>query len=394
MLRYLGIALIFFSIINLFFVAYRNSRIDEKTRTFSSHTLLTSSWDYYKRRFILNDGRVIDPSQNDITTSEGQSYALLRAVWIDDKDTFDKVLGWTMTNLKRPEDNLFGWRWGKRTDGTYGFTENGGNNAASDADQDIALALILASRRWSQPEYFAKAQPIMKDLWDKETEVANNKRYLIAGTWANQPDTLVVNPSYFAPYAWRIFAIEDKERDWNSLVSPAYELLNSSSNAPLDKEFTVGLPPNWVAIRKTDGTLEALKGSNLNTNYSWDAIRVPWRVALDYQWNKDKLAKQYLENHFTSLRDALKRDDKLAADYTHDGQVAAPYESPSLYATLLGYYIVTDKKAADRLYQDKILRLYSTSENTFNKDLPYYEQNWLWFGAALYQNYLQPFTQK
>ena len=138
---------------------------------------------------------MVDPSQDNITTSEGQSYALLRAVWIDDKPTFDTVWKWTKTTLQRPHDHLFGWKWGQRPDKSYGFIQNGGDNSATDADSDIALALILASRRWNDASYQRDAMPLLKDLWDVETDVAAGKRYLIAGNWAQNQQELIINPT-------------------------------------------------------------------------------------------------------------------------------------------------------------------------------------------------------
>src|SRR5581483_2836031 len=155
--KIIGYVFIIIAICVLIFVLYRNSQYSQRVQTFSTYTLLQSSWEKYKTQFLNKDGRIIDPSQNNITTSEGQSYALLRAVWMDDKDTFDKVWTWTKNDLKRPNDHLFGWRWGKRSSGTYGFIENGGDNSASDADSDIALALILASRRWNADSYKSAA---------------------------------------------------------------------------------------------------------------------------------------------------------------------------------------------------------------------------------------------
>jgi endoglucanase len=188
MTKYVGYIFILLSIMVVLYVAYMNSHYSTVTRTFSPYTLITSSWEIYKDKFMTRDGRVLDKTQGDVTTSEGQSYALLRAVWVDDKDTFDMVWKWTKTNLKHENDSLFGWRWGKQEDNAYGFMPGGGENAASDADSDIALALILASRRWEQKEYEVEAKNILKDIWERETTTAFNSRYLIAGEWANRED--------------------------------------------------------------------------------------------------------------------------------------------------------------------------------------------------------------
>jgi hypothetical protein len=50
-----------------------------------------------------------------------------------------------------------------------------------------------------------------------------------------------------------------------------------------------------------------------------------------------------------------------------------------------------DKSAAEDLYKNKILKVYSNDTNSFREDSGYYEQNWLWFGAAFYNNRLENF---
>src|ERR1700674_5745842 len=50
-------------------------------------SLLAAAWSGYKDCFIQPDGRVIDFQRDQVTTSEGQSYAMLRAVWMNDRTT-------------------------------------------------------------------------------------------------------------------------------------------------------------------------------------------------------------------------------------------------------------------------------------------------------------------
>lgn len=375
----------------IFFVLYTNSKYSNLTREYSPYTLLTSSWHTYKESFIDPDGRVIDYSQEGITTSEGQSYALLRAVWMDDRETFDLVWKWTQENLKRPDDNLFGWKWGKRSDNTYGFMPDGGNNSASDADQDIALALIFASSRWSDVTYRDNAKEILTDLWKINTTRVNGKQYLLAGNWANSQTEIVLNPSYFAPYAWRIFARIDKTNDWESLIIPAYDLLSESSTIPLDKEKGIGLPPDWVTLDKETEEIRATKFDNLTTNYSFDAIRVPFRISLDYAWNKSPDAEKYLQTICEPLIQKYEKEGKLVSGYEHDGNPLSEIEHPAMYATAIGCFKQTKPALAKEIYETKILRLYANDQNSFRDDIPYYEQNLLWFGAALYNDTLIPY---
>ena len=61
--------------------------------------VLRETWSAYVQRFVQQDGRVVDPKAGGITTSEGQAYALLRAVWMEDRPVFDRVLTWSVEHL-------------------------------------------------------------------------------------------------------------------------------------------------------------------------------------------------------------------------------------------------------------------------------------------------------
>ena len=89
--KIIGFFFILLGIILIAVLAYLSGGFQNKTEPFSAYSVLSSSWEKYKEQFINQDGRVIDYSQGDITTSEGQSYAMLRAVWIDDKAAFDQL---------------------------------------------------------------------------------------------------------------------------------------------------------------------------------------------------------------------------------------------------------------------------------------------------------------
>ena len=184
---------------------------------FSNRTMSASVWESYQQEFIeQSSSRTIDPARLGDTTSEGESYTMLRAVWLDDQKTFDSSWQWTMANLSRPSDHLFSWLYGKKLDGSYGvLTIQGGNNTASDADSDIALSLVFAYSRWQRPEYLIAAKNIISDIWSKEVVTVNGIPYLAADDLEKKSTqgTYVINPSYFSPYAYRIFAKVDPNED-------------------------------------------------------------------------------------------------------------------------------------------------------------------------------------
>jgi endoglucanase len=133
------------------------------------------------------------------------------------------VWNWTQDNLQR-EDGLLAWHWGQRSDGTQGIVDGG---AATDADQDTALALLLAAKRWDWDagRYRRDALTILDGIWKEETAVVNGQRVVVAGDWTRTGANPVINPSYFAPYAYRIFAEADSRYPWNELVDSSYAIL-------------------------------------------------------------------------------------------------------------------------------------------------------------------------
>lgn len=77
------------------------------------------AWERFKQDYISDGGRVIDPSDaRQITTSEGQSYALFFALAANDRDAFKTVLSWTQNNLAEGDlsARLPAWLWGRKNE--------------------------------------------------------------------------------------------------------------------------------------------------------------------------------------------------------------------------------------------------------------------------------------
>jgi endoglucanase len=387
--RALGILLIVAAFGILGFIAYKNSMRRQVPIVFSPRNELLSIWEQYKLEY-LEEGtyRVLDKQKENITTSEGQSYAMLRAVWLDDKDTFDKTWKWTKDNLQREDNKLFAWLFGKRPDGSYGIlTDQGGQNTATDGDVDIAVALIFASARWNQAEYLGDAQAIIDSIWENEVVYINNKPYLAANNLEkNAPDTMVMNPSYLAPYAYRIFATLD-EHPWMDLVDTSYEVLNKSLESPLDKETSANIAPDWVFIDKKTGAILPPNGNNLTSRTSFDALRVPWRIYLDWHWYQEPRALNTLKKmEFFSKE--WREKSLLYTSYEHDGTAALRNQSAAFYGGTLGYFMAVDPEAAKMIYDTKLQVLFNPDSNTWKVQLGYYDDNWAWFGIALYNDML------
>jgi endoglucanase len=364
----------------IIYVLYANANIQRESPTFSSFSLVRGAWERYKTNFITPEGQVLDHTQN-ITTSEGQSYAMLRAVWMDDLQTFDKVWSWTKNNLRGSVQPLFSWKYGRLENDQYGIIDP---NSASDASVDIALALILARHKFNSLEYLDEAKKILPALWDKEVGEYNNSYYLVAGEWARGKDYLVLNPSYFAPYAFRVFAEVDPDRPWQKLVDSTYTVLNDWS-AQTDN---FQLPPDWMKLNRNNGKLSTATDLNLSCDYSYDALRVPYRISLDAMWFEEERALNYLREIGSKLEELFNQEQKLIDKYDVTGVPLTANEAPAMYATALSAWYFTNRPLADRIYEEKIKGLYSNDTRSFRDDIAYYEQNILWFSTAQHEGYL------
>ena len=373
---------------------------EHEANSLSIEVVLAESWTAYRRRFIQDDGRVIDWEHGGRTVSEGQAYAMLRAVLADDPATFEQTLQWAENNLKRAalssddngEDHLWAWKWGERADGTWGIIDA---NFASDADIDAVTALILAARRWDRPDYLALARLKLTDLWAQSTVLAPGlekepPRYLLPGpqtVFQARPGAVYINLSYLAPYAFRLFAQVDPDRDWMALVDSSYDLLNQT--AQLSPK---GLPGDWTVLDLATRALEASpEEATLPSIYGFDAYRVWWRVEWDDAWFDDPRAQTWLSQNLPYLEELWQSDQKIPAVLDLAGNPLVDYEATAQYAMLYPAFQTINSDVALAMRRQKLLTTYK--DGIWDNDDAYYVQNLAWLGLfpadAVPQNLLR-----
>ncbi len=389
--RLFGYVMVGVALVILLAVFYLSSTKSTIPLVFSPTQVLDATWRTYLNHYVEEGSyRTVDTARANITTSEGQSYTMLRAVWIGDKTVFDGAWQWTKENLQHSDDALFAWKWGQRADGTMGILHaEQGNTSASDADTNIALALVFAFSRWQDPDYLDAARAVIDDIWEKEVIVIRGTPYLAANDLEKQSSSpsVIVNPSYLNPAAYRIFARVDPTHPWDALVTSSQTLLAMSATAPLDTGGGSGLPPNWLRVNKQTGALEAAQASGIDSHFGFDAMRVPFALALDAAWFNDPRDTEALAQ-FTFLSRAWQESGALGSIYGHDGSVVDPVETPAMYGATIGYFMHMAPREAEEIYTTKLLALYNPGTNTWRVPLSYYDDNWAWFGIALYNNAL------
>lgn len=355
----------------------------------NSRTQLLFAWNHYVDNFIDSYGEVVD-RQNDVTTSEGQSYAMLRAVLMNDREAFKGIWLWTKHHLQhRLGDSLISWRWkdGKQTDSAN----------ATDADIDIALALIFASVKFENPEYLEDAKEIIEDIWKQTVVSINGSYYLLPSerTLAGRGEYYLLNPSYFSPAHYRIFAEVDTERseEWLKLASDSYRTLNRLRTWQTPG---AGLPPNWVLVHQRTGSLESAGAYILQggANYfGYDAFRTLWRVALDASWFDTEASTTYLNRIGVFFEQEWLARRGFADVYLVTGERVSFNQSPAVASGILSAMkISSDSQISSDVYNTLFVEelvLDEESEYAYWGDPEnYYNANWVWFGMALFNDNL------
>ena len=333
---------------------------------------LAPTWAAYRKAFMSEDGRAIDGREQGRSTSEGQSYAMLRALWMDDRDTFDRAWRWTNDNLQGGDaTRLPAWAWGLQPGGTWGVLDA---QPASDADQLIAWALLGAARRWAEPRYEAQARDLLARIWDEETELVGEERWLLPGPWARGQPVVRLNPSYLLPFAWRSFAEADPGRDWASLLGPGYRLLAACRSE-------TGLPKDWCYVDRFTGEVLAAPDA-AHDRFGFEAFRVGWTLAAELKWHDERRAKALL-GPFLALLSRPDAEAGIPAVIAADGSAFVEWSYPGMYGALLPAWASRRPTAARRAWDEQIAPL--RAEHGWGDPADYYGQNWIWFGLALWQ---------
>ncbi len=328
---------------------------------------LSALWSLYRYTHV-QAGRVVALDEGGITTSEGQAYAMLRAVWADDRASFEEVWRWTRENLQVRGDRLLAWKW---KDGVRD------RNAATDADQDAALALVLASRRFREKRYLEDARALLADIWEHEVITAGGRPIPTAGNWARDERWPTVHVAYLAPYAYEVFAGVDPARPWKELVRSSYEILRF-----LFVEKRLAFPPEVVFVDPRTGKLLLDRpGGPAPANFGYDAVPIYWRVALDARWFGRRSEADLRESMLASPREAFRRERRLRERYTTAGRPLSELEGLPHLASVQALASVEDPAFADELRAEKLDALFDRALT--GEELPYYLHNWLWFGRAL-----------
>jgi endo-1,4-beta-D-glucanase Y len=250
-----------------------------------------AGYDDWKKTVVSSDGaggflRVRKPDtegQIGFTVSEGIGYGLLLAVYMNDAELFDNLWKYEQAHLNG--NGLMSWQidaQGKATD----------NGSATDGDEDMAFALIMADRLWGgkgtlKDSYKNYASQLINAIWKFEIDHSRGEMVKAGDSWGDADTT---NISYFAPAYYRVFGkYLGKEADWSKAVDTNYKILEKSLSDK-NKNASNGLVPAWC-----DSNGNPKEASNTRPYFQNDSSRTPFRVGQDYCYFGEMRAKSYMQ---------------------------------------------------------------------------------------------------
>jgi endo-1,4-beta-D-glucanase Y len=219
------------------------------------------------------------------TVSEGVAYGMLLAVYADDQPTFDKL--WQYSQLHLGTNKLMDWYIGPSG-------ELLGSGGASDADEDMAFALIVADQRWGgkgslTTNYIDLAKTQIGRIWQYEVDHTRNE---LMKPGDQGFDGSVINISYFAPAYYKVFGrVTGQTTNWNNAAKTSYDVIEKTLTTA-NGNASNGLVPAWSTPA---GMPMAPPGTGMPTYHQLDSCRTPFRVAADYCWNGEPRALAYLQ---------------------------------------------------------------------------------------------------
>jgi endo-1,4-beta-D-glucanase Y len=339
---------------------------------------VAGAWPAYTRAYLHEDGYVLDRTRGrGEVTSEGQSYAMLRAVWMDDPATFARVFAWTERALTRP-DGLYSWRWSPRDGGRVLDA-----NSATDGDQDAAFAMVLAGARFGVPRYLTRAASLVRAIRAHTRVDVARGWFPAAGNWAVAER--IVNLSYFTPYAYPYFARVDPDGGWLDVLAAGYDLLERSTRGAAAQ-----LPADFMTVDQSGNIGDLPPASTLSRRFSFDAVRIPWRVELDCRLHARERACA-AAGGVPALSSLLAPPAlRLVTAYDTRGKALSTQESPTFYAAVLPAIDRTRPDVGALLRRDRLSPGALAALQRRNDR--YYDANWVWFGLALADGWIVPRT--
>jgi len=331
-------------------------------------------WESYAHSAFDPQGRIIDHSAGDYTTSEGQAYGMFFALVANDRARFDKLVSWTQDNLAGGDLTLRlpAWSWGKAPDGSWKTLDP---NPASDADLWMAYTLLEAGRLWRDPRYEKLGTLMAARIAQQEVGLVSNLgTTLLPGPQGFHSDagSWVLNPSYLPPPVLSYLATKFPQGPWGAVLSSLPTMLTEGAGGGFAMDWVTAGSGVHPASHQTGEKSDPAAGS-------YDAIRVYlWLGISDPETPgvQEALAglggmAEYLKSHPVPPR----RVDGNGTVVEADGPVG-------FSAAVIPYLQANHMKPQAKAQTDRLIAMKDPSSGLYGRDAVYYDQNLVLFSMG------------
>jgi endo-1,4-beta-D-glucanase Y len=293
---------------------------------------------------------VISPDADHPIVGEAQGYGMVITALMAGADaaaqtTFDSMVRYVLAHPSRHDRDLLA----AEQDGDC--TSVNGTDSATDADLDVAYALLLADRQWGRKgrfDYHQLALARLKAI--KRSEVDPATHLLRLGDWSAASGTLttVSRPSDWIIDHLRAFRRASGDRAWDTIRAA-----HQSAIARMTARYAprTGLLPDFVV--DTDRAPRPAAGRVLEDDrdgqFYWNACRVPWRLGADAVTSGDPASVRAARTITTWIRRATGGDpDRVSTGYTLAGEALGGRDSGAFFAPFAVAALVPPALDADR----------------------------------------------
>lgn len=296
------------------------------------------------------------------TLSEAQGYGMLIAVMaakqgVGDRETFDQLTRYYLNHRLSKDNPLMAWRQNKQ--GKEMVSSQAEKTSATDGDLDIAYALILADEQWGSDggiDYQQRAKQLIGAI--KKWEINPDTQLPMVGNWATSPKTRdIVRPSDLITAYFRKFASYTQDGSWTRVAQRSQNTLKKLSD-----QHDSGLMADFVTVSGNElrtGTVQAKQvASKYDADYGFNACRIPWRVAYDYQLNRSRISRRVV----LKMNKFFKKQKEITAVYKTNGTPIEKYQN-SVFITPVVYAAqVTADRALEKRHIKSLTATMATDE--------------------------------
>ncbi len=263
-----------------------------------SQSTIKHNYQSWKKQYLIGDGALrfvqTNTGERTQTLSEAQGYGMLIAVLaakqgIGKRQTFDQLTRYYLAHRVSTTNPLMAWRQQDYNGKMASMTAE--KTSATDGDLDIAYALVLADEYWGTKggiNYGVLARRLIKAIMD--LEINPQTKLPRVGNWAtDNKSARLLRTSDLMTAHFRKFARYTHDGTWTQVAQNSQAVLKR-----LSAQHSSGLIADFVTVSGAELTLGTVRpkqvDSKYDNQYGFNACRIPWRVAYDYQLNHSQVS--------------------------------------------------------------------------------------------------------